>query len=280
VLGGQGTQGRVGTIERATLAADGTLQPFTTSSVGMPVAEEGHATVTIGSSIYVIGGNPQGSFTGNASRTIVNTDGTLQAFTSAPSLVTARASSYPAVIGPYLYVIGGANSRVLGTVERATINSDGSLGTFATVSGVTTATPRFDGCTVVIGQSLYLIAGFDGTNPIAANERATINADDTITTFSTTGVPSLVTPRNGAWCAVVGSTLWVAGGDSGSTVDTVERATINSDGSLGSFATVANFTLVNTLTHPTGAVVGNAAYVVGGGNGSGPVNNVSGGALQ
>jgi len=95
-------------------------------------------------------------------------------------------------------------------------------------------------------------------------QRATINADGSITNFTDTG-NHLVTPRLSHAAVVLGDSVYVIGGrNSGDGIDTVERAVINADGSLKPFTMLANVKLANGRYGHSADVVGNSIYVVGG----------------
>jgi hypothetical protein len=282
LLGGTGTMARLGSIDVASFSNAGALQPFALSAVSLPVPSQGPADAVVGSSIYEIGGNPAGSFTANVSRALVNPDGGLQTFGAAPSLVAMRAGASAVILGSTLYVVGGGNGGGdLKTVESATINSDGSLGTFATVGGVSLVTERGNFCVAVLGSYLYVIGGDDNTGPSSAVDRATINSDNTITTF--TSQPTLKSARDFATCVVIGNALYMIGGYSTAPVNAIESATIGPDGSLGTFANVPGVTLpavpsAQYALRPV--VVGNTAYAFAGNTGTGVVGTISQATLQ
>ncbi|MNY10905.1 Kelch motif protein [compost metagenome] len=67
---------------------------------------------------------------------------------------------------------------------------------------------------------------------------------------------------------MVGEALYLLGGYNNSTgtyLNSLERALINSDGTYGAFTTAGNLTAQRSA--PTNVVIGNALYVLGGYNG-------------
>jgi hypothetical protein len=91
--------------------------------------------------------------------------------------------------------------------------------------------------------------------------------------------PSLVTARSDHASVVVNSflnnSLYVLGGYSGGTfLNSVERATINADGSLGPFAIVPDVALATARAGHTCAVVYGWLYVFGGNDGSGNLDSI------
>jgi hypothetical protein len=78
---------------------------------------------------------------------------------------------------------------------------------------------------------------------------------------------SLTTTRLGHTTAAVGDHLYVFGGGNR---NTIERATVNGDGTLGPFATLNAITLASERTAHTSAVIGDFVYVFGGATAGAP----------
>ena len=241
VFGGSGSTS-LRSIERATINRSGLLAPLTTSpTVTLPTGHFGHATVTIGRYIYIIG---RTSVAGDSiERTTVNPDGSLGAFTTPAGLsqVIPRQGHTLAVIGRYLYVVGGdglvPNAGDQSSVERAQINPDGSLGPFAVVNGVTLMTARSGHTNVIIGNYLYVIGGISGNATLTSVERAVINQDDSLGPFVSIFGLTLARPSHGHATAVIENYIYVFGGiDAGPVyLNDVQRATVNADATLGDF---------------------------------------------
>jgi hypothetical protein len=143
------------------------------------------------------------------------------------------------VIGRWRYLVGGtAGTTALASVERAPINPGGTLGTF-TDAGVSLVTLRRGHTAVVIGPWLYVIGGARAAGTLGTVERAAIAADGTLGAFATVSGVDLVAVREHHTSVVIQSYLYMTGGDGPGDTDTIERATIAADGSLGDFATVA-----------------------------------------
>jgi hypothetical protein len=154
-----------------------------------------------------------------------------------PTLVTPRDTHTSALIGRYLYIIGGVGANgSLSSVEQAMVNADGTLGQFAIVRS-TLVTPRRAHTSRVIGNRLYVIGGF-GDAPLSSVEQATVEPDGSIGAFTTAEDIALVDARASHANVVVGSYLYVIGGLSTTMLNTVERATIHADGSIGPFSAV------------------------------------------
>jgi Kelch motif protein len=270
VFGGTGVAGDSPTVERALIKPDGSLGQFSlVSGVMLDTARDSYASVAVGNYVYALGGTNTGtSGLKSVERAPVNPDGTLGAFVPVGTLVVGRIAPTAVVAGDSVYVIGGTDGSMLqGSVERATMNSDGSLNAFTIVSGVALITPRYYHGSMVVGNSVYVIGGFNTTR-LASVERAVIKPDGSLGAFATVSGVALQTARDTPTIALVGSSLYVLGGNTttpgtGGVLDSVERAPINADGSLGPFETVS-VRLASVRVGNTTAVVGNTLYVVGG----------------
>jgi N-acetylneuraminic acid mutarotase len=243
----------------------------------LAMARDSHSATTIGSFVYVVGGESDNTSLSSVERARVNVDGSLGPFSTTPDtyLVTPRQSHAAVILGNSLYVLGGiSNGRVLGTIERATIASDGSLGSFTAVLDTALSIPRYGHAVAVIGDSFYVIGGF-GVNSLDSVERATINNDGSLGPFMPLSGVSLSAARHDHSVSVAGNFLYVVGGLRGNnTVGEVERSTIGADGSLGPFSTVSNVALMMPRYGHTATVLGGYLYVVGGSSNLNPIGSV------
>jgi hypothetical protein len=199
-------------------------------------------------------------------RAAILASGELGPFERVPDclLTTARRGASVIVIGPWLYLIGGDDGHALASVERAAIDSDGALGPFTLVPDLQLKTARFGATVDVISDTLWVVGGLvDGELPIDAVERAAIGGDGELGGFTAGG--TLSSPRGSHASLRVGDALYVIGGFAGfDYYDTIEQATIGSDGAVGHFAVAAETRLVSHRDVVRGALVGNWYYVVGG----------------
>jgi hypothetical protein len=177
-----------------------------------------------------------------------------------PTLVEERERPVAAVLGRWLYVMGGRGAAPHASIERALINADATLGPFRSV-GVSLTTARDGAQGVRLGDRFYVLGGGNSVD-LASVEVATIAADGTLGSFADAGV-SLVRPRFGACAVVIGPWLYVLGGTGPGPIVEVERAPIRPDGALGPFADVAVTTPID-VHHATCEVIGDWLYVVGG----------------
>jgi hypothetical protein len=128
------------------------------------------------------------------------------------------------VANGYVYVIGGANDAgELSSVERGSVGGDGSLGTFTPISIGALLVPRISPANVVIGSALYVIGGRNNSATVTTMERATINADGSLSAFGTVQGIAPATPRSSHTATAIGDSLFLVGGNVG-ILQSVEHA--------------------------------------------------------
>jgi hypothetical protein len=250
-------------IERATIANDGTLGPFQiVDSVNLRTARFGHSSAVIGDFLYVFGGN-SGMAQGvraTVERAAINPDGTLGQFETVNglTLVTARQDHTTVVLGGFVYMIGGRGAGPIATIERAAINADGTLGAFAVVSNRTLVTPRSGSSHALVNEHLYVVGGEDAA-VLASVERASFDASGALGAFAPLQDTAIPSGHIAGAAAVVGRKLFVAGGN---IQLAVAGATIAPDGAIGAFAAESPLSL--QLTQPSVAVIDRGLFVLGG----------------
>jgi hypothetical protein len=272
VIGGSDGGTPLDTIERLELFPDGYIGAPTV--VGRLVtARTNHTSVIVGDSIYVIGGRGATGAIDTVERILI---GETHAPAAAGSLHGKRTGALLVAAGNHVYVMGGSdeNGLPITTFERASIIShtsllptDGvNLDSFAAVPSATLRFPMSYPSTLVLGNTLYVIGGATSFGATATVDKATINEDGTFGDFQPSGV-TLNTARMAHASFVYNNDLYVLGGrtsvDFSTYTQSVERAHIGADGSLGPFETIGL-----TLDVPRGyfkaAVIGRALYVFAG----------------
>jgi hypothetical protein len=198
----------------------------------------------------------------------VNPDGSLGPWQQTSSMVKPRFDHSAVVVGNYIYAIGGGPQLdSVTTAERAVINPDGTLGTWQLVTPPNQ--PRYQFSAVAAGGYLYVIGGsppFGGV--LSSVERAAINPDGSIGPWQVT--TPLTIARATQSSVAVGSNLYVIGGDNqGFNEHTVERAVINSGGSLAPWQTLTS-TVFGRVSSASAAQDG-FVYVTAGAGGPFPL---------
>ncbi len=184
----------------------------------------------------------------------------------------------------YIYSLGGQNSggTSLSTVYKSRV--DATFGNAGTFSSTANALPgiRWGGgaTTATIGSStyVYLIGGSSGSVQSTAYYATLSNSDGNPGTFATTS-PILATRLEPAvTTATVGGTTYIyaMGGFNSTAVNTnptstVYKATVNSNGTLGTFSTTSPLLANRGGGGAVSATIGSSTYVyyVGGGDSQG-----------
>ncbi|MCA9678337.1 MAG: hypothetical protein H6708_16945 [Kofleriaceae bacterium] len=264
VVGGGGGN-PVTATDRAMILDDGTLSAFSSTPASLVTGRQGASMTVVGNYLYAIGGAAAGGVPQpTIERAGLPVAPTIGAFTATGATVGVRSRGALA-IDHYVYTVTNGQGDPSNGVERADVGDGGGLGAFATVA--TTFTPaRNDPSLAVVGNYVYALGGT--YNPGVCCDvstsivRAPIDGSGAIGAFGAAG--ALTAARNGAAAIVVEPYLYVIGGnDANGRLTSVERAVINTDGSLGGFAN-AGVTLQTGRTIAAAAVLGDYLYVLGG----------------
>lgn len=262
-------------VEQATINPDGSLGAFAVlPDVRLSVPRDSHTAAVIGNQLYVVGGNGPGGPLAHVERAEIRPDGSLTTFTGVTDLrlVTPRAGHTSAVIGDYLYVVGGRDDggAPLASVERAPINPDGTLGPFAVVTGVTLVGPRSGHTTAVLGNAMYVHGGTGTAGDHADVERAPINLDGTLGPFVVLPDVALATPRFAATSVIARNYLYVIGGEQSAQrtipLASIERSSLIAAEDLGTMKTISDTFHLDFFGGPQ-VVIGNYRYMIGGARG-------------
>ena len=222
---------------------------------------QGIGSIAVGGYLYAIGGNNGSTQEAAAEYATINSNGTVGSWTSTSSMTIPRTYHGLTAYNGYMYAVGGSTTgwSKVSSVEYAAINSNGTLGSWSTTAALSTA---IDSSTAVAYNGyLYLLGGNTGsaTNVVSY---APIKANGSLGSWSTT--TSFTTARaNGGAFAYNGKMYLVGGYNASSTYySDVQVATINNDGTLGSWSTTTSFTTARAGAF-TG-VYGGYAYLAGG----------------
>jgi len=258
-------------VEAARLWADGTVGTFSVAA-RLSHTRRLPSSVALGTRLYFIGGfrNDAGTEVADIDATTINPDGTLAPINALSNvrLNDARSGMTAEIIGPWLYVIGGAQGTTkLATVERAPIADDGTLGPFERITPQLAVAREGHG-SAVIGDALYVFAGIGGSY-VSTVERAPILGDGSLGAFADVPALELSSTRiRGATVVTSDGVFHIGGFSAGNTLGDILRARIKPNGDLDAFA-VSPATLSAPRTEHAAFVAGNRVYVVGNGGADG-----------
>lgn len=240
VLGGiQDNSNELSSVERALLAADGSVGPWA-SGQDLPEVMAGHMIATVDRTVVITGGYRKGPVLSNKSEVAtILADGTLSPWVEGPKMSVGRFHHGMVAWKDSVYVVGGLtgnNTDSTPVVERAVVAADGSLGAWSALTPLPEQRSHF-GLAVWEG-ALYLTAGLTG-DPAGAHEdlkdvlRAAILDDGSIGDWTPAGeLPAKLGTH--ASFAHLGY-LYVLGGVENNSMNTdhVRRAPIGADGTVG-----------------------------------------------
>ncbi len=231
-------------------------------------------TVVITStSDFATGNNEYGvDFEANEIRRDTISGGSVGNWTGTSSFNTPRYSHSSVAYNQFIYVIGGARGGYLNSVQYASVNSNGTVGTWSAATNLTYGTR--DHASVVYNGRLYVIGGLiDNGGPTYSNyvEYAQINSDGSLGTWTAT--TSFPNARYNHTSVAYNGYLYILGGTNDSTrYDSVYFASINTNGSIGSWT--ATTSLPIGKTGHSSVVYNDYLYIIAGMSNSGSTKTV------
>jgi len=262
VIGGSNGSNPQSTIYYAKINSDGSLGAWATNANALPVNLELHSSITANGYIYVIGGN-----SGSAQATVyyakINSDGSLGAWaTNANALPVVTDYHSSVAANGYVYVIGGTSTGS-NAVYYAKINSDGSLGVWASAN-ILPAT-RFQHSSITANGYVYVIGG--SASGATTVYYAKINSDGSLGAWATNANALPAARKDHSSIVANGYVYVISGYDGTNSYSTVYYSKINSDGSLGAWATNAN--ALPAVRRLQSSIIANGyVYVIGGYDGA------------
>jgi Kelch motif len=253
-------------VEYCRIRTDGRLEawkaasPMNTPRIFLAAARSGEV-------IYALGGEyfPEGQMRllNSVEYARVGADGELGPWHATSPMRTPRRSPTAAVVGEYLYAMGGYNGVFLRTVERAKILKEGDLGPWEWVPQQLT-TSRYIHGGAAVGNRIYVVGGhlMESGGGSSAAEWATVDSDGQINSWKTTS--ALLQPRFLAGSGGTKEYIFIVGGYDGDYMNSVEEAHILPDGSLAPWARTSP--LPTPREGAAVAVYGEKLYVIGGSN--------------
>ncbi len=255
-------------VQYASINADGTLGAWTNNPNSFLSARYGHSATVYNGYMYIMGGNIQGGNANIIQYASINADGSVGTFAvSANNYTTNRQEHTTIALAGYLYVMGGNNGgSFLNTVQYAPINADGSIGVWSTSTNFTTA--RFGHASIAYNNKLYIIGGCNAgacSSWLGDVQYTSIDPAGVTSTYSTT--TSLSSTRFGHASVTYNGYLYVVGGNvGGSFSGNISYAPINSNGTVGAWATAGTFTTARYLL--TAVAYNGHMYIMGGTDGT------------
>lgn len=233
-------------VSRAEIQADGTLGPWQ-EDTPLPVPTGFHNITVVGSRVYIAGGLTSGAMPGSIAQSAHvfigerGMDGMLR-WSEGPAIPRVALHPTLSALRGQLVLVGGTNGQsAQRSVHTAKINADGTLGMWSAQMVLPSA--RSHHIAFVHNDQLYIAGGFHGMpvgnniTPEADILRAVQDADGAITGWDNVGTMDPVRYASSGfyrdrWFYVVG------GLDDSGALDTVARAPLNCDGTVGTFEEV------------------------------------------
>lgn len=258
------------TVYTAAINSDGTLGTWTVSSpLSFTYNNKTNTVLMTLNHVHIIGGNINGNTSPNVYTASINPDGTIGTFVdNGLPLPTGIINGSVFLTTNKAYLVGGVDASGIDSdkIFQATINADGTLGSWVQAGNLLTAVKNAQ-C-VITKNRVHLIGGTSSNNVC----NAPINSDGTIGTWvQSTPLPNTVAE---ATSVVVKNKVYLIGGILGNGQNnSVYTATVNSDGSLGTW-------LLSTAPLPSNLNTSNAfatathIYTIGGVTDGNPVSVV------
>ena len=222
VMGGDSNttanSGSMTTVEIADILPNGRLGTWASGSA-LPTARYSHSTVVYNDVVYLVGGNNNGTMLGTVHYNKLNSDGTMNTWTSTNAYTGSARSNmggqYATIWGAYVYLAGGCTAvnasgyctTYATDTQIASINADGTISPWGGISslenqrigynliGWQNALYRVSGCVqqnTSTGECTTTLADVDYGVINPAGEVSTVN----ISSAANTGVCSGASPQN------------------------------------------------------------------------------------
>lgn len=238
VIGGVDGKNFLRTTEFAKVNPDGTLSEWQ-AGPSLNVERGFFSAVRHKNHVYVAGGGrgPYGKILlDSVERAEIKPDGTLGEWVLEKNIMNIeRRCNRLVVLGDYIFALGGFGGILLDTVESAEILPDGSIDEWF-VAMDTMKVARYIHTLQPIGERVYVIGGHDQAKGVGIPDVEWSEEDEPGFFKPWQPGPSLQTGRYGLESVRHGGYVYAMGGLSGSAyLDSVEKAPINQDGSLGNW---------------------------------------------
>jgi len=276
VIGGDGAGLFFNSVYSAPLNANGSVGAWTTEANVLPAPVSGATSVAYNGHIYVMGGYNGTSTLSTVYSAPLNANGSVGTWTTeANTLPTALYGATSVINNGHIYILGGLVTAPfpVNTVYSAPLNANGSVGTWTTEAN-TLPTALYEATSVVNSNHIYVLGGAVSSSAnLSTVYSAPLSANGSVGTW-TTEANTLPTSLGGATSVINNSHIYVMGGfNDTSDVNAVYSATLNANGSVGTWTTEAN-NLPTSLGGATSVINNSHIYVMGGLSGASYVNTV------
>ena len=211
--------------------------------------------------IYIYGGHNGSSNVGTGYTAAINADGTLGPWSAATALPGAFAYTTSIVVKNKVYLIGGNSTSYLSTVYVADINADGTLGTWG--NGPNLPAGLGHSRAFINNKVLYVVGGVNSSNIETNVIYSSIIKDDGSLNNWVTENPLPVTSAAHFSINTTNNRVYILGGSiNSSQSNKIYSASLNSDGSLGSWG-VYGVMPITASTHQS-FITRNTIFIISG----------------
>lgn len=212
--------------------------------------------------VYLIGGNSNGTIVSTIYSTLIDNEGNLGSWSVIGELPFALKSMSCIITKNLLTCMGGVRtSGAVINVIQCPINEDGTLGTWYSCPSLPDG--RRSASVLPTKNWVYLIGGNTGSTSVNTVLRAPLLPTGLLGNWTTYG--TIPAQRQESNIVSSGGRVYLLGGGTSSssgTANTVYSATINSDGSLGSWA--SNTNLAEATRNAYIFITSSRIYICGG----------------
>jgi hypothetical protein len=266
-VGGVDDDSPIANVDRAAIHADGTLGDFTPLAA-IPRATGGMTGAIVNNVIVFAGGSLGAAVTDQSYSAVVNSDGSLGAWTNVGSVGNFRMHPGSIVNGSTMYVMGGFNDpTVWDDVVSATVNADGTVSAWSPAGKL--PAPRSHFSATLHAGYIYLAGGLDksafqSSPPLSTVFQGQILADGSLGNW--VAMPALPEGVCTHASFFYGGYLYVGGGLGTSAytiLDKMWRSPIGADHALGAWEEVAPLGIARGHVHQF-PIFANHVYSIGG----------------
>jgi len=259
-------------VYSAPINANGSVGSWTTQANSLPVQLVAATSVVSGGYVYIMGGFNGGGESSAVYSAPINANGSVGSWTTqANSLPQTEYYASSVSYNGYVYVIGGTGSGIpefVNSVFSAQLTG-GTVGSWTTSSN-TLPTALTASVSVTNNGYVYVIGGENNSNTSVATVYSAQLSSGTVGTWATS-TNALPAAESGMAGSTYNGYVYIAGGQnaSGTNVNTVYSAPLNSNGTVGTWATSTASNSLPVAPYLLTSVAYNDYFYVLGGNISG-----------